>query len=245
MSKSWLIQSKAFDWSVNIAPQTSFCYGLVASFQRWKAVHFRYWNPCKIRIDTQTPFANFWKIWKNTNRSVVTFFFSTVFFVQGAHLRFFKVFNVFSVFDALVKFNIYIIREKTTKTFNQLSWDIIFVILSFGTCWKENEESEFSKHFLIEIMLGWFLYLAIAFYIGSLSLSVFIKNLGLVFIPKLGIMFIKNSLKILANSLLLLIIFPSSSSVIYSVDFILLGKRGFTVAENVLLSVMSFRFKFS
>ena len=38
-------------------------------------------------------------------------------------------------------------------------------------------------------------------------------------------MFTRNSLKNLANSLSLLITFPFSSSVMYSVDFILLEKR--------------------
>ena len=78
-----------------------------------------------IDLTIHTPFVNFWNIWKNTNRSLVTFFFPTVFFVQGTHYCFLKVFNVLSVFDALIK--IYIIREKTTKTFNQLSWDIIWL----------------------------------------------------------------------------------------------------------------------
>ena len=68
-------------------------------------------------------------------------------------------------------------------------------------------------------MLGWFLYLAIVFSIGSFSLSVFIKKLWLVFIPKLRTVY-KKFVKILANYLLLLMIF-------------------------FLLSVMSFRSKFS
>ena len=116
------------------------------------------------------------------------------------------------------------------------------MILSFGMCWKEKERSEFSTNFFIEIMLEWFLYLAIAFCIGLFSLSAFVKKLWLAFILKLET---KNLLKILANYLLLFIIFPFSSTVMYSVDFILLEKRGFTVAQNFLQSVMSFRSKFS
>ena len=61
-------------------------------------------------------------------------------------------------------------------------------------------------------------------------------------------MFTKNSLKIPANFLSLLVIFPFSSRVMYSVDFIdfiVMGKRGFTVAQNYLLPVISLRSKFS
>ena len=94
-------------------------------------------------------------------------------------------------------------------------------------------------------MLEWLLYLAIAFPIGSFSFSVFSKKLWLVFISKLGTMLTKNSLKIPANSLSLLIIFPFFSSGNYCVDFIFLVKRGFTVAQNFLLSVISFRSKLS
>ena len=46
-------------------------------------------------------------------------------------------------------------------------------------------------------------------------------------------MFTKNLLKILAYSFSLLMILPFSSSVMYSVDFILLEKRGFAVAQNL------------
>ena len=53
-------------------------------------------------------------------------------------------------------------------------------------------------------------------------------------------MFTKYFLKILANSLSFLMILPYSSGVMYSVDFILLKKRGLTVAQNFLLLVMSF-----
>ena len=69
-------------------------------------------------------------------------------------------------------------------------------------------------------MLWYFLFLAITVSVGSVSFSVFIKKLLLVFIPKLGTMFTKNSLKIPANFLSLLVIFPFSSRVMCSVDFI-------------------------
>ena len=101
--------------------------------------------------------------------------------------------------------HIYIIREKTTETLINLvgisfNWTtflgsrilIVFVILSFGTCWKEKEQSKFSINVLIKIMLGWFLYLATPFSIGSFSFFVFINELWLVFIPKLGTMFTRN-----------------------------------------------------
>ena len=93
--------------------------------------------------------------------------------------------------------------------------------------------------------MGLFLYLVITFSIGSFSLSLLIKKLWLVFILKLGTMLTKNSLQILAYSLLLLITFQFSSRVMHSVGFFLLEKGGFTVAQNFLLSVMSFRSKFS
>ena len=65
-------------------------------------------------------------------------------------------------------------------------------------------------------------------------------------------MFTKNSLKVLANSLSLLMVFPFSSIVMYSDDFILLEKRDFTVTlyrgfteALPYRSPMSFRSKFS
>ena len=158
-------------------------------------------------------FRKLWNIWKNTDWSVVTFFLSTIFFVQGKHLRFFKVFKVCSVFDVLIKINIILSEKKPLKLLINLvgisvnctifvgsAKLIIFVILSFRTCWKEKEEFKFCVIFLIEIMLGWFWYLAIAFSIGSFSFSVFIMKLWLVFIPKVGTMFTK---KLLKSSLIL------------------------------------------
>ena len=116
------VQPKAFDRLVNIAPQSSFLSRANSLFFTMEKVHFGYWTPYKIRIDIsrkfifqkivdliiQTPFVNFWNIWKNTNRSVVSFFFPSIFFVQGTHFHFLKVFNVFSVFDALIRTNIYV-----------------------------------------------------------------------------------------------------------------------------------------
>ena len=58
-------------------------------------------------------------------------------------------------------------------------------------------------------------------------------------------MFTKNLLEILAASLLLLIILPFFSKVIYPVDFILFEKSGFKVAQNILFSVITFKSKFS
>ena len=222
MSRSWLMQPKTVDRLINIAPRSSFfCDGLIASFLLWKEVHFGYTLTESALISQKIifkkviylSFVNFWNIWKNTDWSVVTFFLSTIFFVQGKHLRFFKVFKVCSVFDVLIKIKIILSEKKPLKlliNFVGISVNcsiflgsnklIIFVILSFRTCWKEKEEFKFCIIFLIEIMLGWFWYLAIAFSIGSFSFSVFIMKLWLVFIPKVGTMFTK---KLLKSSLIL------------------------------------------
>ena len=91
-----------------------FCHGRKGSFLPWKEVHFGFWNPYEIRVDIWKMYFpdilkhNFWNIWKNTNRSVVTLFFPTIFFIQGTHLRFLNVYNVFSIFNTYIYIYIYI-----------------------------------------------------------------------------------------------------------------------------------------
>ena len=59
--------------------------------------------------------------------------------------------------------------------------------------------------------------------------------------PKLGAIFTKKSLNILATSSSPFISFLFSLKTIFSVDFILLEKRDFTVAQNFLLSNIFFK----
>ena len=148
MIRTWLKQVKASDRSVNIAPQTSFssCANSIFFYHGKKCIVGIFILTISVLISRkcifkkiidliiQTPLVNFWIIWKNTDRTVVTFFFSTIFFIQGRTSAFWK-FLMCSP-----------------------SLTIIFVILSFERCWKEKEESEFSVKFFIGIMLICFLY---------------------------------------------------------------------------------------
>ena len=74
---------------------------------------------------------------------------------------------------------------------------------------------------------------------------VLLKKMWLLVMPILGTIFTKYLLKTLATFTSFLIIFPNSSKKMFSADFILLENRGFTVAQNFLLSLVSLKSKFS
>ena len=103
------------------------------------------------------------------------------------------------------------LRSKWSKSFRSIrfsicSYNVFIISSSYG--WgpyrkkkQKKKESEFSANVLIEIMLAaFFIYLALAFSIGSSSFSVFTKKIGLVFLLKLKTMLTKNLLIIPASS---------------------------------------------
>ena len=98
---------------------------------------------------------------------------------------------------------------------------------------------------LIQVILGYKLYLSIILSKGSSEVFLLLKKMWLLVMLILGTIFTKYFIKTLATFTSFLIISPDSSKKMFSVDFILLENRGFTVAQNFLLSLMSFKFKFS
>ena len=98
--------------------------------------------------------------------------------------------------------------------------------------------------FMIEI-LGLFLYFFIAFSIELEMLLASHKYLSSTLVPRFGTISIKNVLKILAIWYSFFINFPSSFNVMEVLDLTLFEKRGFTVPQNFLLSVIFLVSKFS
>ena len=109
--------------------------------------------------------------------------------------------------------------------------------LKFETWWRKR---------LMEIMLGWFLYLKTAFRVGWLFIfkckSSPTSYLG---ISRFLTILEKKLLRQFATSASSETKFSSSIKVIFSLDLVFSERKGLIVCQNFLLSVMSFSFRWA
>ena len=143
-------------------------------------------------------FINIWSIRKNTNRSIVWFMFSSIFFIKSKNCSLLEVCYNISLSYSVINAFVYKLGEEIKGSFINLVF--LFYILRvlinwliwfFVTNWNVKVSSEVVTCLLIQVILRWFLYLSIIFSKGSSEVFVLLKSLLTLFILILRIIFRK------------------------------------------------------
>ena len=164
-------------------------------------------------------FIYFRNIRKNTNWPIVWFICSSIIFIKWTNFSYFEVcyetslsYTVINAINSEKKsqnsfINLVGISVDCTAFLSFKSF-IKLLIWFLVTGWNVKESSEFVMCLLIQVMLGWFLYLSIILSKGSSEVFVLLKKMWLLVMPILGTIFTKWLLKTWATFTSFLIISP-------------------------------------